>query len=59
MKRNNIIILVSGDKYEAWGSLTEVCQFHPEFSYDYIKKLKFPFEYKEWKFLKVPFRTLA
>ncbi len=61
MHRDSIIILINKDLdlMEAWGSLTEICKMHKEFSYNYLKKKKFPFEYKEWEFKKVPFRTLA
>lgn len=37
---------------ELYQFLTTVCNDHPEFSYNYIKKLKFPFIYKGWKFTK-------
>ena len=63
MTHQNIIILQNtGTKIwvdktpEAWGSLTDLCRHHPEFSYEYIKKFKFPFEYKGYAFYKVPFR---
>lgn len=42
---------------EAWGSLTGLCDKHPEFSYYYLKGKKFPFEYKGVKFTKVKYRT--
>lgn len=48
----NIIILSRGDLREYWSSLVLLCEAHPEFSYHYIKRNKFPFEYKGWTFEK-------
>jgi len=56
MKRDNVIILRKDDQYECWGQLVELCKYHKEFSYNYIKGLKFPFEYKGYTFFKVPYR---
>ncbi|GHB44385.1 hypothetical protein [Mongoliitalea lutea] len=50
----NIILLSQGEKREVWTSLVLLCDAHPEFSYHYIKKYKFPFEYKGWFFEKQP-----
>lgn len=55
MERNNIIILTDGNNYEAWGSLTELCKEHG-FSYNYLKRKKFPFRYRGVIFKRVPFR---
>lgn len=55
MDRDNIIILTDKESYETWGSLTELCKAHG-FSYNYLKRLKFPFEYRGLKFIKSPFR---
>jgi hypothetical protein len=52
----NIIILTNGECYEAWGSLVELCRVKG-FSHNYLKRLKFPFEYKGLKFIRVPFRA--
>ena len=52
----NIIILTNGESYEAWGSLVELCKVKG-FSHNYLKRLKFPFEYKWLKFIRVPFRA--
>jgi hypothetical protein len=52
----NIIILTNGESYEAWGSLVELCKVKG-FSHNYLKRLKFPFEYKGLKFIRVPFRA--
>jgi hypothetical protein len=57
MDRNNIIILTDKESHEAWGSLTELCKAHG-FSYNYLKRLDFPFQYKGLDFIKVPFRAL-
>lgn len=51
----NIIILYDGENYEAWGSLVEICKTK-NLSYNYLKRMKFPFEYKGMSFIKVPFR---
>lgn len=48
----NIIVLSQGEKREFWTSLVLLCEAHLEFSYHYIKKYKFPFEYKGWWFEK-------
>lgn len=53
----NIIILTNGESYETWGSLVELCNKH-KFSYNYLKRKKFPFEYKGLKFIRTPFREL-
>jgi len=66
MNRQNIIVLTeiatlesSCDfKQEAWGSLTECCKAHG-FPYHSLKAKKYPFEYEDWHFKKVSFRTLA
>ena len=57
MDRNNIIILTDKESYECWGSLSELCEKH-NFSYNYLKRLKFPFTYRKLEFIKVPFRQL-
>lgn len=43
-------------EFETWGSLTEACEVHG-FSYNYLKRLKFPFSYRGLNFYKVPHRT--
>jgi hypothetical protein len=54
----SVIIVKKGEDLEAWGSLTELCDNHKEnkFSYNYLKGLKFPFDYKGFSFRKVPYR---
>jgi len=56
MKRKNIIILTDGTSFETWGSLTELCKEHG-FSHNYLKRLKFPFTYRNLQFIKTKFRT--
>lgn len=50
------IIIKRGDQYEGWQSIKEMCKAHPEFSYHYMKRLKFPFTYKGYDFIRVPWR---
>lgn len=45
------------DKHEVWGALTNICDAHPNFSYTYLVKKKFPFEYKGWIFKKVKYNS--
>lgn len=51
-----MIILKKDNQYETWGSLTEICANHKQFSYNYLKRLKFPINYKGFEFIKVPHR---
>jgi len=48
-----VIVLEREDKQEFWSNLKLLCAHHPNFSYEYIKSRKFPFDYKEWHFRKV------
>lgn len=48
----NAVVLIYGDEIEVWGSLTKACEAH-SFSYNFLKKKKFPFQYKGIKFKKV------
>ena len=52
----NIIILTNGEFHEAWGSLVEICK-EKNFSYNYLKRKKYPFTYKGLNFIRVPFRV--
>ena len=52
----NIIILTNGEAHEAWGSLVELCDVKG-FSYNYLKRMKYPFKYKGLDFIRVPFRA--
>jgi hypothetical protein len=51
------LILTNGHQFETWGSLTELCNNHPGFSYNYLKRLPFPINYKGWQIVKVPHRV--
>ena len=53
---DNIIILTDGNTYEAWGSLVELCKVKG-YSYNYLKRFKFPFYYKGKNFVRVPVRA--
>jgi hypothetical protein len=55
-QRKNIIVLTRGDEIETWGSLAELCRYHPDFSYYYLKRQEYPFNYKGVLFRRVPFR---
>lgn len=58
MLRDSIIILETNGNYEAWGNLKDLCKNHYQFSYSYLKRLKFPFESHGYKFTKIKFRTV-
>ncbi len=51
-----VIILTNGKDYEVWGGIKELCD-KKGFSYNYLKRLKFPFKYRGLNFVKVPFRV--
>ncbi|MBD3630519.1 hypothetical protein [Cyclobacterium sp.] len=55
----NVIVLQKEGNEEFWSGLKLLCQYHPEFSYEYIKSKKFPFEYKGWYFRKEVVNGLA
>lgn len=67
MRRARVIVItkdildddgnVIDQEVEVWGSLTAACRNHPEFVYDYAKKLKYPFNYKGLKFKRVSYKT--
>ena len=42
--------------FETWGSLTEACRVHG-WSYNYLKRMKFPFTYRGLTFIKTDHRT--
>lgn len=48
-----MIHLSQGEKAELWSSLTKLCRCHEDFSYYYLKRKKFPFEYKGWNFKRI------
>ena len=51
----NVIVMQKDDEVEVWGCITKICLVHKNFSYHYLKGLKFPFEYKGWKFIKTKY----
>ena len=51
----NVIVMQKDDEVEVSGCITRICLAHPEFSYHYLKGLKFPFNYKGWSFKKVKY----
>lgn len=53
MGRQSVIIIESDEHIECWASFPKLCRAHPDFSYEYVRRLKFPFTYKGWKFYKV------
>ncbi len=46
-----VIIMQKEDQVEAWKSVTRLCDKY-KFSYHYMKRLKFPFNYKGYSFRK-------
>jgi len=57
MQRQSIIVLISGDQVEAWGSLKEACEKHG-WSYNTISRKKLPTEWKGWIIHRRTFRAL-
>ena len=53
----NVIVMQKDDEVEVWGSITRICKHHKDFKYGYVKHLKFPFEYKGWRFIKVKYNS--
>jgi len=51
----NVIVMQSEDEVEVWGCVTRLCLAHPNFSYHYLKGLKFPFSYMGWNFRKIKY----
>ncbi len=43
-ERAHVIILECEGQKEVWGSLTDLCNARPEFSYNYLKRQKLPYE---------------
>jgi hypothetical protein len=50
----SIAVLTNTLDYEVFGSLKEMCEKH-NLSYNYLKRKKFPFKYKGFFFVKIPF----
>lgn len=53
----NVIVIWSEDALEVWGTITDLAEAHPDFSYSTLKSKKFPFTYKGWRFVKVKYKT--
>ena len=47
-----IITITKDGNHEVYRFLVDVIKAHPEFSETYLKRLKFPFVYKGWRFKK-------
>lgn len=61
--RKAVIVLISlgdNDLIQVFGGVKDMCNNHPEFSYNYLKAFKFnkPKKYKGWKIYKVNFRSV-
>jgi hypothetical protein len=56
MNQKNIIILTKGEQFEAWGGLKELASNHIDIVYSSIKHKKYPFRYKGYDFIRVPWR---
>ena len=57
----NIVTIQSIDQpqlMEHWGSLTDVCANHSEFDYAKLRKLKFPFDHKGFRFTKIEYKQI-
>ncbi len=52
-----VLIHEASGQVEVWGRLTELCRSYPEFSYGYLSKQKFPFTYKGFMLVKIPYNT--
>lgn len=46
-----VILLIHNEKIEVYNTLTGLCKIKKEFSYSYMKGLKFPFTYKKYNFI--------
>lgn len=52
----NVIILHKNGQLEAWGNLRELCDAHENFSYASLRARKYPFVYKGYDFIRLPYR---
>jgi len=50
---DGVINLITPFEYGIYTTLTALCKFNTQFSYQYIKGNKFPFEYKGYTFNKI------
>ena len=57
MQRENIVVLINGDKVEAWGSVKEACEMHG-WKYNTVRRKKLPTVWKGWTIHRRPFRQL-
>ena len=57
MQRQSIIVLINGEKLEAWGSVKEACTKHG-WSYNTISRKKLPTDWKGWKIHRCRFRAI-
>ncbi len=48
-----VIIMQKDGVIKVITSITRICEDNPEFTYSYLRNLKFPYEYKGWRFDKV------
>jgi len=57
MQKNGQVIVLTdkNGNHEAWGSLVELCKEHV-LSHNYLKKKKYPFDYRGVKFERLKFR---
>ena len=51
----NVIVMQREDQIQVWGCMTKICLYNPGFKYHSLKGKKFPFNYKGWRFVKVPY----
>lgn len=51
-----VIVITDGTNTEVWGSLTELCKSHG-LSYNYLKRFKYPFNYRGVSFQRLNFRS--
>lgn len=56
MQRENIIVLTAPDIIQCWGNFKKACEEN-NLPYHSLKMLRFPIQYKEYVFYKVPFNN--
>ena len=54
MKRQNVIVVTVSYTIQCWGNFKKACEVN-KLPYHSLKMLKFPIQYKEYVFYKVPF----
>lgn len=56
-RANTIVVMENCEPISTYGSVRDMCNNMPGFSYHYLKgKSKFPYEYKGYKIFKTKFR---